>query len=207
MGSIAETRDNETGNHIHRTRAYVKTLVNRLRKLPMYQNDWSDAQWAMLWKAAPLHDIGKVGIPDGILLKPGKLTADEFDIMKQHPMIGRDALLAAEQKMGTTQSYFWAAKDITYSHHERWDGSGYPEGLAGNAIPLGGRIMAVADVYDALISARVYKPAWPHAEAVTMIEEGRGRHFDPTIVDCFMQDTEEFRCIAAQFSDDTLQES
>jgi putative two-component system response regulator len=207
LGSIAETRDNETGNHVHRTRAYVKTLVNRIRRLPQYQNDWPDAKWAMIWKSAPLHDIGKVGIPDSILLHPGKLSAEEFSIMKRHPTIALDALLTAEKKMGATQSYLWAAKEIAYSHHERWDGQGYPEGLSGEAIPLSGRIMAIADVYDALISERCYKPAWPHQEAVALIQDGRGKHFDPVIVDCFMEDPDEFHTIALRFSDKENQES
>lgn len=201
LGTIAETRDNETGCHIHRTRAYVKTMAGRLAKLPQYSGSMTEDQWAMIWKSAPLHDLGKVGIPDHILLKPGKLTAEEFREMQRHPTIGRDALHAAEIRMGTESSFLGIAKEIAYSHHERWDGMGYPEGLSGEAIPLSARLMAVADVYDALICKRVYKSAIPHAAAVDVIREGRGTHFDPTIVDCFMDDTEEFQRIAAKFTD------
>jgi putative two-component system response regulator len=206
LGSIAETRDNETGNHIHRTRAYVKVMALRLRPLPRYRDTVSEEQWQMIWKSAPLHDIGKVGIPDHILLKPGKLTVEEFDVMKRHPTIGRDALSDAEMRMGAERSFLAAAKEITYGHHEKWDGSGYPQGISGEAIPLAARLMALADVYDALISKRVYKPAWSHAAAVDMIREGRGKHFDPSLVDCFLQDADEFRYIASRFSDDTEEE-
>ena len=159
LGSIAETRDNETGNHIHRTRAYVKVMALRLAPLPQYRDTVTAEQWKMIWKSAPLHDIGKVGIPDHILLKPAKLTVEEFEVMKRHPVIGRDALREAEIRMGSEGSFLGAAKEIAYSHHERWDGSGYPQGIGGEAIPLSARLMALADVYDALISKRVYKPA------------------------------------------------
>ena len=206
LGSIAETRDNETGNHIRRTQAYVQLLSERLAPRPGYNNVVSADQWTMIWKSAPLHDIGKVGIPDQILLKPGRLTAEEFRIMQRHPLIGRDALSAAESRMGSDGSFFATAKEIAYAHHERWDGSGYPEGLSGLAIPLSARLMALADVYDALISKRVYKPALPHVAAVDIISEGRGRHFDPSIVDCFLENTQEFLDITARFSDDADEE-
>ena len=203
LGTIAETRDNETGSHIHRTRAYVKALAGRLSQLSCYKGKVSPEQWAMIWKSAPLHDLGKVGIPDHILLKPGKLTSEEFQEMKRHPEIGRDALQAAEIRMGTESSFLSIAKEIAYSHHERWDGSGYPEGLCGEAIPLSARMMALADVYDALISKRVYKSAMSHAEAVEVIRAGRGSHFDPSIVDCFLDDPEEFQRIAEIIGDET----
>ena len=203
LGSISETRDNETGNHIHRTRAYVKTLALRLSRLPRYWQTMSEEQWEMIWKSAPLHDIGKVGIPDHILLKPGKLTVEEFAVMKRHPTIGHDSLHQAEIRMGSDASFLSTAKEIALSHYEKWDGSGYPQGLSAEAIPLCARMMALADVYDALISKRVYKPAWSHADAdaVAMVREGSGTHFDPALVDCFMEDADEFRCIAARFSD------
>lgn len=206
LGSIAEIRDNETGNHIHRTRVYVKVMALRLRPLPRYRDTVSEEQWKMIWKSAPLHDIGKVGIPDHILMKPGKLTVEEFDVMKRHPAIGRDALNDAEVRMGAEGSFLSAAKEIAYGHHEKWDGSGYPQGLSGEAIPLSARLMALADVYDALISKRVYKPAWSHADAVAMIRESSGKHFDPSLVDCFLQDADEFRYIASRFSDDSDEE-
>ncbi len=202
LGSIAETRDNETGNHIHRTRAYVQIMAGRLAPLQRYRTSMSEELWAMIWKSAPLHDIGKVGIPDQILLKPGKLTFEEFEVMKRHPVIGRDALRAAEIRMGSEGSFLGVAKEIAYAHHERWDGTGYPEGLKGDAIPLSARMMALADVYDAMISKRVYKPALPHALAIATIREGRGGHFDPSIADCFLENDDEFRCIASRFCDE-----
>jgi putative two-component system response regulator len=201
MGSLAETRDNETGNHIRRTQHYVRVLAEKLRENPKYAKDLDEATIELLYKSAPLHDIGKVGIPDRILLKPGKLTAEEFEIMKTHTTLGRDAILAAERQLDAPSSFLRYAREIAYSHQEKWDGSGYPEGLVGPLIPLSARLMAVADVYDALISRRVYKPAMPHDKAVAVIREGRGSHFDPDIVDVFDQALEDFRKIAAVFAD------
>ncbi len=203
LGSLAETRDNETGNHIQRTRAYVEVMAGRLAILPRYRDTVSAAEWEMIWRSAPLHDLGKVGIPDHILLKPGKLTVEEFEVMKRHPVIGRDALRAAELRAHTAEgSILRVASEIAYSHHERWDGTGYPEGTSGEDIPLSARLMALADVYDALICKRVYKAAMPHSVAVDIIREGREKHFDPQIVDCFLQDVEQFQHIASRFSDD-----
>ena len=201
MASLAETRDNETGNHIRRTQLYVETLARHLQHHPRFKEELTDAAIETIFKSAPLHDIGKVGIPDRILLKPGKLTPEEFEIMKTHTTLGRDAIIAAET--GTTQDnpFFRYAKEIAYSHQEKWDGSGYPEGLVGNTIPLSARLMAVADVYDALISERVYKPAYSHEQAVAIIRDGRGSHFDPDMVDAFLTLSEEFRRIAQQFAD------
>jgi putative two-component system response regulator len=201
MGSLAETRDNETGNHIRRTQHYVKALAERLRKNPNYAQVLDDATIEMLHKSAPLHDIGKVGIPDHILLKPGKLTPEEFEIMKTHTTLGRDAILAAERLIQTPSTFLRYAREIAYSHQEKWDGSGYPEGLAGPLIPLSARLMALADVYDALISKRVYKPAFPHEKAIQIIREGRGQHFDPDIVDAFLEVIPQFARIAATFVD------
>jgi putative two-component system response regulator len=203
LGSLAETRDNETGNHIQRTRAYVEAMAGRLAVLPRYRDSISPAEWEMMWRSAPLHDLGKVGIPDHILLKPGKLTVEEFEVMKRHPVIGRDALRAAEFRAHSTDgSILRVAGEIAYSHHERWDGTGYPEGMSGEEIPLSARLMALADVYDALISKRVYKAAMSHSAAIEIIREGRAKHFDPQIVDCFLEDVDEFRYIASRFSDD-----
>ena len=201
MASLAETRDNETGNHIRRTQLYVETLARHLQHHPRFKEELTDAAIETIFKSAPLHDIGKVGIPDRILLKPGKLTPEEFEVMKTHTTLGRDAIIAAET--GTTQDnpFFRYAKEIAYSHQEKWDGSGYPEGLVGNTIPLSARLMAVADVYDALISERVYKPAYSHEQAVAIIRDGRGSHFDPDMVDAFLTLSEEFRRIAQQFAD------
>ncbi len=201
MASLAETRDNETGNHIRRTQHYMEALARDLQNHPRFKDELTDAAIETIFKSAPLHDIGKVGIPDRILLKPGKLTPEEFEIMKTHTTLGRDAIIAAET--GTTQDnpFFRYAKEIAYSHQEKWDGSGYPEGLVGNTIPLSARLMAVADVYDALISERVYKPSYSHEQAVKIIRDGRGNHFDPDMVDAFLALSEEFRRIAQQFAD------
>jgi putative two-component system response regulator len=203
MGSLAETRDNETGNHIRRTQHYVKALALKLRSQSRYMHLLDDATVDLFYKSAPLHDIGKVGIPDRILLKPGKLTPEEFEIMKTHTTLGRDAIVAAERRLARPSSFLRYGREIALSHQEKWDGSGYPEGLAGEAIPLSARLMAVADVYDALISKRVYKPAFPHAQAVEIIREGRGRHFEPELVDAFLAILEEFERIAATFADPT----
>jgi putative two-component system response regulator len=203
LGSLAETRDNETGNHIQRTRAYVEAMAGRLAVLPKYRDTVSPEQWQMMWRSAPLHDLGKVGIPDSILLKPGKLTAEEFTVMKRHPVIGRDALRAAEYRANAEGSILKVAGEIAYSHHERWDGSGYPEGLSGENIPISARLMALADVYDALVCRRVYKEPMPHSVAVDIIRDGRAQHFDPQIVDCFLENDEQFRDIALRFSDET----
>ncbi|MCW5604212.1 MAG: two-component system response regulator [Burkholderiales bacterium] len=201
MASLAETRDNETGNHIRRTQNYVKVLAEKLQSHPKFSGFLTDETIQMLYKSAPLHDIGKVGIPDHILLKPGKLTPEEFEIMKTHTTLGRDAILASEKLIDAPSSFLRFAREIAYSHQEKWDGSGYPEGLVGDLIPVSARLMAVADVYDALISARVYKPAFPHEKAVGIIREGRGSHFDPDMVDAFLDIHEEFRGIAARFVD------
>jgi putative two-component system response regulator len=201
MASLAETRDNETGNHIRRTQHYVKALAIKLRDHPHFAGYFTDHAIDLLFKSAPLHDIGKVGIPDKILLKPGKLSPEEFEIMKTHTTLGRDAIEQAERQLGTPVEFLKLAKEIAYSHQEKWDGSGYPEGLAGEAIPVSARLMAVADVYDALISRRVYKPAFTHERSVELIAEGRGKHFDPDVTDAFMDIREEFRTIAKRFAD------
>jgi putative two-component system response regulator len=202
MASLAETRDNATGNHIRRTQHYVRALAQHLRHHPRFSAALNDETIELLFKSAPLHDIGKVGIPDRILLKPGRLTPDEFEIMKTHAALGRDAIAAAERYLDTPDSFLRFAREIAYSHQEKWDGSGYPEGLWGEQIPLSARLMAVADVYNALISRRIYKPALPHEQAVAMIREGRDQHFDPDIVDAFLECAEQFRTIAARFADD-----
>lgn len=201
MASLAETRDNETGNHIRRTQNYVRILARQLQGHPRFAAFLSDANIELLYKSAPLHDIGKVGIPDRILLKPGKLTPEEFEIMKTHTTLGRDAILHAEVRLNSPNTFLRFARDIAYAHQEKWDGSGYPLGLRGDEIPVAARLMAVADVYDALISRRVYKPPFPHEQAVQIISEGRGKHFDPDMVDAFLQVAEDFRSIAATFAD------
>ncbi len=202
MASLAETRDNETGAHIRRTQNYVRRLAQALRNHPRFCDYLNDEVIELLYKSAPLHDIGKVGIPDAILLKPGKLTDEEFEIMKTHTTLGRDAILVAEKLLSAPNSFLRFAREIAYCHQEKWNGSGYPQGLAGDAIPISARLMALADVYDALISKRVYKPAFSHEKAVGIIEEGRNTHFDPDVVDAFLAIAEDFRDIATRFSDE-----
>lgn len=202
MASLAETRDNDTGNHIRRTQHYMKTLANHLKDHPRFRHFLTDKTIDSLFKSAPLHDIGKVGIPDRILLKPGKFTPEEFEIMKSHCRLGRDAIQHAEDQLGLKVEFLQLAKEIAYSHQEKWDGSGYPEGIGGDDIPIAARLMAVADVYDALISRRVYKDGMPHEKAVEIIVEGRGSHFDPDVADAFFVLSEEFRAIAAKYADD-----
>jgi len=201
MASMAETRDNETGNHIRRTQNYVRALAKKLQSNPKFSQYLSDETVEMLYKSAPLHDIGKVGIPDAILLKPGKLTPEEFEVMKTHTTLGRDAIAAAEKLIDAPSTFLRLAREIAHYHQEKWNGTGYPEGLAGETIPVSARLMAVADVYDALISRRVYKAPMPHDKAVAIIREGRDKHFDPVMVDAFLQIEHEFHAIAGRFAD------
>lgn len=201
MSSMAETRDNETGNHILRTQRYVRRLAEQLREHPRFRAQLTPACIEQLYKSAPLHDIGKVGIPDHILLKPGPLTAQEFELMKTHTTIGCAAIERAERALGMELDFLRLAKEIALSHQEKWDGSGYPQGLAGDAIPVSARLMAVADVYDALISRRVYKPAFSHERALEVLREGRGRHFDPDVLDAFLAVHEDFHAIALSHAD------
>ena len=201
LASLAETRDNETGNHIRRTQHYVRLLAERLRDHPKYGGYLDDATIDLLFKSAPLHDVGKVGVPDSILLKPGKLTDEEFEVMKGHTTLGRDAIDSSERALGEGASFLRLIREIAYTHHEKWDGSGYPRGLRGEEIPISGRLMAVADVYDALISKRVYKAAFSHEKAVEIIREGRGSHFDPDMVDGFLLIADSFDAVAQRFVD------
>lgn len=200
MGVLAEYRDPETGGHIKRTQHYVRILAMQVKDHVRFKEGLSQEKIQLFYKCSPLHDIGKVAIPDNILLKPGKLTGEEFDKMKEHSLFGRDAISLCEKEIPGT-SFLKYACEIAYTHHEKWDGTGYPLGLKGDAIPISGRIMALADVYDALISRRVYKPPFPHARAVAIIKEGRGTHFDPALVDAFLHIEEDFRQIAIQFAD------
>jgi adenylate cyclase len=204
MASLTETRDPETGGHIKRTQNYVRLLARTLRESPKHRALLDDETIDLLYKSAPLHDIGKVGVPDGILLKPGKLSETEFEEMKKHAVIGRNAIRATERKLGN-RSFLRFAHDIAYTHHEKWNGSGYPQGLRGEEIPLCGRLMALADTYDALVSQRVYKPPLTHEEAVRIIVKDKGTHFDPDIVDAFLTVSEEFRNIAREHADSEKQ--
>lgn len=201
LTGLAEARDNETGGHIRRTQDYVRTLAEYLNHLDNNRYYLEPKNLEILHKSAPLHDIGKVGIPDAILLKPAQLTLEEFETMKQHTTIGKEALHKAIQEMG--QSTFLAtAQQIAYSHHEKWDGTGYPQGLGGEDIPLPARLMAVADVYDALISKRVYKPAFTHEKAKEILMEGSGSHFDPTIIKSFLAQEDTIKAIAQKYRDE-----
>ncbi len=201
LARLAETRDPETGNHIHRTQSYVRALATRLlphsRFSALLSGDYID----QLAKSAPLHDIGKVGIPDHILLKPGKLTAEEWVTMKTHARLGSEAIELAERDAIKPVAFLTIAKEIAHWHHEKWDGSGYPDGLAGDAIPIPARLMALADVFDALISRRVYKPPMPYEQAREIIVADRGRHFDPDVVDAFLAVFDEFVDIAERYAD------
>lgn len=199
LASLAETRDNETGAHILRTQQYVKVLAEHLQTHVRFASVLTDSMIDLIYKSAPLHDAGKVGIPDAILLKPGRLSEAEFAIMKQHPQIGSLALQSAQDKLGSN-SFLTVACEIIETHHEKWDGSGYPNGLQGKEIPVSGRLMAVADVYDALISERVYKAAFSHEQAREIIVEGKGTHFDPDVVEAFLALEPTFQEIAATFA-------
>ncbi len=201
LASLAETRDNETGNHIQRTQHYVRALAEELSSHPKYASQLDQRTIGLLFKSAPLHDIGKVGIPDSILLKPGRLDDDEMAIMKTHTTLGREAIAHAETQLGMEVDFLQTAKDIAYFHQEKWDGTGYPEGRSGEDIPLSARLMSLADVYDALISRRVYKPPFSHEEATKIILEGRGKHFDPSVVDAFQAQEQRFKEIAQTFAD------
>jgi putative two-component system response regulator len=199
MAALAEARDPDIGNHIRRTQHYVAALAREMRFNAAFTAELTDENIALLFRAAPLHDIGKVAVPDAILLKPGRLTEQEFEIMKNHTVNGRDAIAGVERTLGASNQFLRYAREIAWSHHEKWDGSGYPQRLQGRAIPLSARLMAVADVYDALISERSYRPAFTHETAVELIRQGRGEHFDPDVVDAMLVVEEKFKAIAAQF--------
>jgi putative two-component system response regulator len=201
MASLAETRDYETANHLRRIQHYITALARQLQTHPRFSHELSNRNIGFLYQAAPLHDIGKVGIPDAILLKPGPLTEEEFAQIKLHTVYGRNAIADVEQRLGFSNNFLRFAREIAYSHQEKYDGSGYPQGLSGEAIPVSARLMAVADVYDALISKRVYKPAFTHETAIELIRQGSGEHFDPDVVDAMLMVEEQFMAIAAEFED------
>lgn len=203
LASLAETRDNETGNHILRTQSYVNILATQLAALPKYVTVLTQDSIASITKAATLHDIGKVGIPDSVLYKPGKLTGDEWQIMQTHAKIGSDAIWRSIQSEEDHSGleFLHIAMEIAHYHHEKWDGSGYPDGLRGAEIPLPARLMALADVFDALICKRVYKPAFSLEEAKNIIIEGKGTHFDPDIVDAYLLRIDDFQQVAGRYRD------
>ncbi len=199
MAKLTEARDDDTGKHLERICKYTEVLARELAKTdPSITERWIK----VVVKTAALHDIGKVGIPDGILLKKGRLTAQEREIMETHPAIGGDTLLELREEMGGGGPFLSRAIEITLGHHEKWDGSGYPFGIKGEAIALSARLVAVADVYDALVSARVYKPGMTHEDAGRIIREGAGKHFDPRVVEAFWAQQDDFRQIAVTMRDD-----
>lgn len=201
--SIAETRDPETGRHIVRTQHFVKILADYLSRLPKFRSLLRQEDIDAIFKSAPLHDAGKVGVPDNILLKPGKLSDEEYEIMKLHTVRGYEVLKRSEEMAGLSQdmSFLHYAKEVARSHHEKWDGSGYPDGLKGEEIPVSARLMALADVYDALRAKRVYKPQMSHEKAREIICAGKGAHFDPAVVDAFLSTENEFRRILDKYAD------
>ncbi len=201
LASLAEVRDTETGHHLLRTQGYVRALAQALHEHPNFAATLTPAYIETLVKSAPLHDIGKVGIPDSILLKPGPLTPSEWEIMKRHARLGRESIEHAERDAERPVAFFDVAKEIANWHHEKWSGAGYPDGLRGEQIPICARLMAVADVYDALISRRVYKTAFAEAEAVAAIRAGSGSHFDPEVVEAFLRVQGEFGAIAKRYAD------
>ena len=201
LAHLAETRDPETGNHLRRTQEYVRTLARGLKHHPRFSHYLDERTIGQLAQSAPLHDIGKVGIPDHILLKPGKLTPDEWAIMKTHAEIGAEAIAQAIADSARPVEFLQIAQEIARGHHEKWDGSGYPRGLAGDGIPISARLMALADVFDALICARVYKPPMPYEEAYSIIVSGSGTHFDPDVVDAFIREFDTFKRIADNYAE------
>lgn len=200
LASLAETRDDDTGQHVKRTQQYVRVLATAVAEHPKF--NLSPAAIDTIYKTSSLHDIGKVGVPDSILLKPGPLTKEEFEEMKKHTILGRNTIMTAERSIDAPEEFLTVAREIATYHHERWDGRGYPEGLSGEKIPVPARIMAIADVYDALTSKRVYKDAIPHDKAVEIILSERGTHFDPDIVDAFIKNIDIFKQIAHEHGDD-----
>ena len=191
LGDLIECRDGLTGGHVARTQKYLKILVDGLVKTNPQYEELLGCDLDLMIESAQLHDIGKVGIPDNILSKPGKLTDEEFDIIKTHPGIGERAIHGA-MDMTSEKDFLSYAATVASSHHEKWDGTGYPHGLKGKEIPFAGRLMAIADVYDALVSERPYKKALPHETAVRIISEESGKHFDPMLIEVFKTQAAEF---------------
>jgi putative two-component system response regulator len=200
LAKLAESRDPDTGAHLERVRSYCRVLAQHLAGVDKYRSVITPEYARLMYLTSPLHDIGKVGIPDNVLLKPGRLSESEFEIMKTHTLIGARTLDAALQQFPGVE-FLQMGRDIAASHHERWNGTGYPAGLKGEAIPLAGRICAAADVYDALTSRRVYKPAMTHEVARTMIVQDSGSHFDPDVVEAFLKIEDRFAAIRERLAD------
>jgi len=205
LAKLAESRDPETGAHLERVRNYSRAIAHHLAVQPKFQGEVNPEFVRLIYLTSPLHDIGKVAIPDGVLLKRGKLNAEEFEIMKTHAAHGADTLEAALEHYPNAR-YLKMARDIAASHHEKYDGSGYPAGLAGDQIPLSARIVALADVYDALTSKRVYKDAFDHSKARNILLEGSGAHFDPDVVDAFLACESLFLEIRRQFTEPMVEQ-
>ncbi len=200
LAKLSESRDLETGRHLERVREYCKILLERLRRLPKYAAQINPTYIEYIYLASTLHDIGKVGVPDVILLKAGRLTPEEFAVMRSHTRIGAETLKEVDRQY-PGNNFIRIGIEIAESHHERWDGTGYPNGLRGEAIPLAGRVLALADVYDAMTSRRVYKEACTHEQSVAAIVNERGQQFDPDLVECFASAQDEFRAIRMRFED------
>lgn len=200
LASLTETRLPETGGHIMRTKGYVQLLARTMKDHRRFRHFLDDETIELMHRAAPLHDIGKIGVPDTILLKQGKLTEAEFDEVKKHPVYARDAIAQAQRRLVGSR-FLEMARVIAYSHHEKWDGTGYPEGLQGEEIPVPGRIMAVADVYDSLVSKRPYKEPLPHEDAVALMAQGSASRFDPDLAEAFLEHADQFRRIAHKYAD------
>ncbi|MBN1652261.1 MAG: response regulator [Deltaproteobacteria bacterium] len=200
IAKLAEARDDDTGQHIERVQTFVRMLAERMREMGVYRTQLTPAFIEHLYQTASLHDIGKVGTPDAILLKPGKLNAEEFSEMKKHCVLGGNTLTAVLQRHPDNQ-FLRMGVDVARSHHEKWDGSGYPDGLKGAAIPLAARIVTLADFYDALTSKRCYRPAFDHHETCRLIQEGSGNHFDPHVVTAFKSHQNEFERIRREMQD------
>ncbi|MCP4716188.1 MAG: HD domain-containing protein [Deltaproteobacteria bacterium] len=198
LAKLSEYRDHDTGMHLERIEEYTNIIAREIARLPKYRTYITQEYIESISASSVLHDIGKVGVPDAILLKEDKLTEDEFNVIKTHPSLGGDALSSIEAKI-KGQSFLSIGKEIAYHHHEKWDGSGYPDQLSGDSIPISARIVALTDVYDALTTKRPYKKAFSHAEAVDIITKESGSHFDPDIVNAFLSHQDEFNTIRKQF--------
>ena len=201
LAKLAEYRDEGTGTHLERIREYAKLIAEEMAKNPKYAGHITPEYIDDVYQSSILHDIGKVGIPDAVLLKPGKLTDEEFDVIKRHTTLGGDAIKAIEAKI-EGQSFLALGREIAYNHHEKWDGSGYPRGLSGEGIPLAARIIALADVYDALTTRRFYKEAFSHKRSMQIIIDQKGTHFDPEVVDVFLALEDEFNRIRREKLED-----
>ena len=201
MATLAEQREADSESHILRVQNYVLALAKALRKHPSFEAVLTPAYIDMLYRSAPLYDMGSVCVPDRILLKPGRLTADEIGIMRTHTTLGHAAIERAEKTLGRASPLLAMVKDVVLCHQEKWDGSGYPRALAGTDIPVSARIIALADVYDALITSKVYKEGVPHDKAAQIIFSERGAHFDPDMVDAFVEIQDSFAEIAQRFAD------